>query len=192
MRRRAGEVLVIGEERLGAEPLLCDDEATPEATRPGSAEREAGAEAPTPLAERFWPVAAGRLRLHTVVVGGVLVAIVGAWLVVGLGGAASSSSEGLAPAGGLPMVSERADPPPSRDDTRRRAVQNRTRPRPRGEAPGAGEPDADLPGPTPGASASPTASAAVSAPVVSTPTEEAGPGAPTRASAATVHREFGP
>lgn len=194
MRRRSGEVFVIGEERLDEGVLPPDDDERGE-VEPGVGELRA-AEMQPGVATRVRRFATKPRRSHTALGGGALLALGGAWLAVGMGSPEGPSVPEADPVGGVPLMGERGQ---ARQVGRRApGADGATRPgrRSAGGAAGAvgtlSEHDAEAPAPTPTASAPAAAPASSPTPAELMVTTNPDAASPTPASAATVQREFGP
>ena len=197
MRRRSGEALVIGEERLGDEVLPFDDGGERGDVEPGVDEPPSAAEVRAGVGARIRQFVSERRRFQMALGGGALLALGGAWLAVGVGNPGEApSSPASEPAGAVPLLGDRH---PARQ-VGRPAPGGAGAMRPGrgsgGRAAGAGgaesEHDAEAPVPTPTASAPAAAPPTSPGPAMPTESADPAPAEPTPASAATVQREFGP
>lgn len=196
MRRRSGEVLVIGEERLdeGALPFDEDDEGGDVESAVEGSPRVAKAVAG--MRARSKRMASQR-RLRQAALGfGALVALGGTWLAVGLGSSETRSPSASDRVGAVPLVGERQQAPSvGRAGPQRAGAARSKRPSSGGTAAKGAAPrtqgvGAQAPTPTGGAPTTPPSTSP--GPAVPADTVDPAPASPTPASAATVQREFGP
>lgn len=196
MRRRDGEVLVIGEERLDDGVLPVDEGREPSEAGPAVSGPPTAAEVPTGVVARVRRVGEGGLRLAMALGGGALLALGGVWLAIGAGSPEGSSSPTSDPVGAVPLVGERHQASRVERPAPERAGATQPKRPSGGGAAGKGEAQSDqdvhLTAPTPTESAPTAAPPTPSGSTMPTETADPAPAAPTPASAATVQREFGP
>lgn len=196
MKRRSGEVLVIGEERLDEAVLPFDDGDDRGGAEPRVGERPAANAVRGWVASRVRQLSVSRRHWQAALGGGALLALVGAWLAVGAGNLETPSSLAPDPVEGVSLVGERHQASRTRTRVRKPAGITRADRDSRGRAAredGAGSSrDVEASAPSP-IGAAPT-TAPPTPPLVAAPTATAdpAPAAPTPASPATVQREFGP